>query len=234
MNFPGIVLSNDDGSLHPNYRCFEETGLEEFEYFCDRILSRLQSRDTRYKERKTKEPLSEIFTASDEAFAVLMIYNEMDRWENIPDPAALEILELSKKRKWKNTVEKKFCSATRGSSDGWKDEGKKMFNALVHNIEELRKDPATGSDFEQKLMVKWIIEKRTAEGENMDGVTYSTFQEEDEKFGKYDEDFMTKTNAYRNMQEEYEAVMKEEQERERNIQIWPYTDTEVGGIVKNV
>ena len=45
---------------------------------------------------------------------------------------------------------------------------------------------------------------------------------------------MTKTNAYRNVQEEYEAVMKEEQERERNIQIRPYMETEVGGIVKNV
>ena len=75
MNFPGIVLSNDYGSLHLNYGCFEEKGLEEFVYFCDRILSRLRSRDTRYKERKTKEPMSAIFTASDEAFALLMIYN---------------------------------------------------------------------------------------------------------------------------------------------------------------
>ena len=129
-------------------------------YFCDRILSRFRSRDTRYKERKTKEPLSAIFTAIDETFALLMIYNKMDRWENIPHPATLEISEVSKQRKWKNTVEKKFCSRTRGSYNRWKDEGKKMYNALVHRIEELRKDPATGSDFEQKLMVKWIIEKK--------------------------------------------------------------------------
>ena len=66
-------------------------------YFCDRILSQLRSRDTRYKERKTKEPLvSVIFTASDEAFALLMIYNEIDRWENIPDLATLEATEVLK------------------------------------------------------------------------------------------------------------------------------------------
>ena len=90
MNFPEIVLSKDDRSLHPNYHSFEEDGSEEFEYFCDRILSRLRPRDTKYKERTTKEPLSAIFTPSDEAFALMIIYNEIDRWESIPDPATLE------------------------------------------------------------------------------------------------------------------------------------------------
>ena len=83
MNFPKIVLSRDDGSLHPSYRRIEENGLEEFEYFFDRIMSRIRPRDTKYKDRKTKEPLSAIFTPSDEAFALLIIYNEIDRWENI-------------------------------------------------------------------------------------------------------------------------------------------------------
>ena len=61
---------------------------------------------TKYKERKTKEPLSAIFTPIDEAFALMIINNKMDRWENVPDPAILEAMEVSKKRKWKNTVEK--------------------------------------------------------------------------------------------------------------------------------
>ena len=92
--------------MHPHYRCFEDEGLKEFEYFCDRILSRLRPRDTKYRERKTKEPLSAIFTPSDEAFAMMIIYNEKNRWENIPDPATLEATEVSKKHKWKNAVEK--------------------------------------------------------------------------------------------------------------------------------
>ena len=123
MNFPKIVLCKDDGSLHPHYRSFEDEGLNEFEYFCDRILSRLRPRDTKYKERKTKEPLSAIFTPSDEAFALMILYNELDRWENISDPDTLEVMEVSKKRKWKNTVEKKFCSSTRGCADGWEEGG---------------------------------------------------------------------------------------------------------------
>ena len=103
--------------------------------------------------------MSAIFTASDEAFGLLMIYNEIDRWENIPDLATLEAMEVSKKRKWKNTVEKKFCSTTRGSSYGWKDEVEKMYYALVEKMETLRKSPVTGSDFEHKLMVRWLIKK---------------------------------------------------------------------------
>ena len=68
---------------------------------------------------------------------------------------------MSKKRKWKNTVEKKFCSTTRGSSYGWKDEWGGMYYALVvEKIETLRKNSVTGSDFEHKLMVRWLIGKK--------------------------------------------------------------------------
>ena len=205
MNIPEVVLSKEDGSSHPNYCCFDDEGLEEFEYFGDKILSRLRPRDTKYKGRKIKEPPSTNFTPSDEAFVLLMIYKEIDRWKNIPDPATLETTEVSKKPKQKNTVEKKLCSATRGSSDGWKEEGKQMYFALVGKIERtLRKDPFTGSDFEHKLMEKWLIEKKAAHGENMNGVTYSTFEEDDKRFDTNDEDFMTKTSVQRNMLAEYQ------------------------------
>ena len=225
MNFPKIVLTRDDGSLHPSYRCIEENGLEEFEYFFDRIMSRIRPRDTKYKDRKTKEPLSAIFTPSDEAFALLIIYNEIERWENIPDPVSLKTTEVSKKRRWKNTVEKKFCSATRGIMDGWKDEGKKLYYALVENIERLRKDPVTGSEFEHKLMIKWLIEKREANGENMKGITYSTFEEDKNGLDTNDTDYMTKTNAYRKLKAEYDdALMKEDKSRERIKQMDTYTE----------
>ena len=95
-----------------------------------------------------------------EAFALLKIYNEMDSDGKIFRIWLLWRQRRYKKKKVEEYREKKFCSTTRGSSDGWKDEGKKMYNALVHKIKELRKDPATGRDFEQKLMVRWIIEKK--------------------------------------------------------------------------
>ena len=65
----------------------------------------------------------------------------------------------------KYRADKKLCSATRGSSNGRKEEGKQMYFSLVEKIETLRKDLVTGSDFEHKLMVKWFIEKKAADGE---------------------------------------------------------------------
>ena len=196
-------------------------------------MSRLRPRDTKYKDRRTKEPLSAIFTPSDEAFALLIIYNEIERWENIPDPVSFERIEVSKKRKWKNNVEKKFCSTTRGSSDGWKDEGKKLYYALVENIERLRKDPVTGSEFEHKLMVKWLIEKREANGENMKGITYSTFEEDKKGLDTNNTDYMTKTNAYRKLKAEYDdELMKEVKSKERIKQMDTYI--EVSENLKNV
>ena len=75
-----------------------------------------------------------------------------------------------------------------------------MYFALVEKLKTLREDPITGSDFEHKLMVKWLSEKTAANGEIMNGVTYSsTFEEDDKRFKTNDEDFMTKSSVYRNM-----------------------------------
>ena len=208
--------------------------MEEFEYFFDRIMSRIRPRDTKYKDRKTKEPLSAIFTPSDEAFALLIIYNEIDRWENIPDPVSLETTEVTKKRKWKNTVEKKFCSATRGSTDGWKVEGKKLYYALVENIQRLRKDPITGSEFENKLMIKWLIKKKEANGENVEGITYSTFEDDERRMETNEEDYMTTTDAYRKMKAQFDAVMKENKNKERIENMDTYLETRVSENLNNV
>ena len=68
----------------------------------------------------------------------------------------------------------------------------------------------------------------------MNGVSYSTYVEDDKRLNTIDDDFMTETSAYRKMVEEYEAVMKEEKERENDIRTEQYVEGEVGGDVKNV
>ena len=127
-----------------------------------------------------------------------------------------------------------FGSATRGSSDGWKHEGKQRFFLLVEKIKTLREDPVTGSNFEHKLMVKWLSEKTGAVGENMNTVTYSIFEENDKRFKANDIDFLTNTGVYKDILAEYEAVMTEETERERNVKMETYVATEVGGKVTNI
>ena len=57
---------------------------------------------------------------------------------------------------------------------------------------------------------------------------------DDKRLNTIDDDFMTKTSAYRKIEEEYEEVMKEEKERENDIRTEQYVEGEVGGDVKNV
>ena len=68
----------------------------------------------------------------------------------------------------------------------------------------------------------------------MNGVSYSTYVEDDKRLNTIDDDFMTETSAYRKMVEEYEAVMKEEKERENNVRTELYVEGEVSEDVKNV
>ena len=83
-------------------------------------------------------------------------------------------------------------------------------------------------------MVK--IEKKSSGWRKYDewGELQHLYVEDDKRFDTNDDDFMTKTSAYRKMLEEYKAVMKEEKEREKDIQTEPYVEAEVGGNVKNV
>ena len=57
----------------------------------------------------------------------------------------------------------------------------------------------------------------------MNGITYSTCEE---RFEANDEDFMTKTSAYQDMLAEHEAVMREEKERGRIIELLTPLTTE--------
>ena len=84
--FPNVVGLDEVGNLNPKYRRWDEkNGNKEFEYFCERILSRLRPIQTRFRVRKEEDLLSTIFTPSDEAFALMIIYNEKDRWDSKPE-----------------------------------------------------------------------------------------------------------------------------------------------------
>ena len=82
--------------------------------------------------------------------------------------------------------------------------------------------------------MKWLSEETGAVGENMNTVTYSIFEENDKRFKANDIDFLTNTGVYKDILAEYEAVMTEETERERNVKMETYVATEVGGKVTNI
>ena len=103
--------------------------------------------------------MSTIFTPSDEAFALMIIYNEKDRWDSKPETENTTIDPTSepvtKKKRWDNPVQKRFCSGMSGSRDGWSKEGKRVFRHLKNQIVYLRQNNTTGVVFEKLMREKW-------------------------------------------------------------------------------
>jgi len=124
--------------LHQDYRRYEGGYDEAFEYFVTRLLARITPSRTNFRKQKHKKLLSEIFTVTDEAFVLFVLYNEMHVW--------LEQIEDKKqKKKGRELVrEKRFCN----SKEGWKFEGLQVFVSIVREIMHRRKEP---EEFDEEM-----------------------------------------------------------------------------------
>ena len=64
--------------LPPNYRRIETK--DEFKYFVNRILAAVNVKNTEYHLQKHNKKINDIFSVSDKAFALLLLFNEFKRW----------------------------------------------------------------------------------------------------------------------------------------------------------
>ena len=84
-SFPGVLKMNttnkDEPLLPKHYGKYGLEGKEEFEYFVKTLLSEVQPKRTRYKRLRGQETISDRFTASDEAFALIVLDNELHVWD---------------------------------------------------------------------------------------------------------------------------------------------------------
>lgn len=161
-SFPGSVLVEESidettGKVTYNlpeaYRTME--GKAEFEYFVERILSAINSSTTGYRRRRRRHKLSEIFHETDEAFALLMLRNEWDRWE-LSGQKQGERLTQEERR----STPKKFTeNAAPGSPEGWSLAGRELYSQL---IEEVSRRRATPESMEMETNI--LIEGREAGG----------------------------------------------------------------------
>ena len=143
--------------LHPQYRAYSDADNSEFYYFVTRILSSVNARNNDFNgnKRGTENLLSEIFSVEDEAFALLMLYNELHVWES----------GLKKKKDGSVKMEqKRFCDAKSGRRIGWALEGKVLFYKLCAEIKDLRRNPQTGELFEKQMRERFREECRRKNG----------------------------------------------------------------------
>eukprot|EP00536_Pseudo-nitzschia_multiseries_P016912 jgi/Psemu1/48351/gm1.48351_g len=108
-SFPGTVLITDTQDvnsenryqLHKDYR---RKNSPEFKYFMKRILGAVSPKQTDFKRKSVRMTISTIFTPSDEAFALLFLYNGYDSNEG-QDLYEYLVSELEERREEQQSKE---------------------------------------------------------------------------------------------------------------------------------
>ena len=143
-SFPGTLKlrsgKDREPILHPNY---QREASVEFEYFVENILERVRPRRTKYKQQKGTNLISEIFTATDEAFALFVLYNEHHVW--------LEQDKLMKEGKKGSELhlEKRFVNGRSGDKDGLPLKAMRFFIKLTKEVRTRRNET---KDMERMFM----------------------------------------------------------------------------------
>ena len=107
-----------------------------FYYFVERILSAVNAQITKFEKQKSNVKISEMFSVSDEVFAVMIIEyykKEMeitDHWKG-----------LKEVEKWSTLSSWIYSSRIKGvHNNSWSEEGMKILYDWCCKIQELRKD----------------------------------------------------------------------------------------------
>jgi hypothetical protein len=163
-SFPGTVRvdyregqNGKDGKLDENYRRYDfqkEDG--DFRWFVENILSAVRPTKTRFNRDRGRKLLSQIFTCSDEAYALLMIVNELHVWEEKSLRVSTEDEELTgegstRKKRFVATKGRLFSNAKSGSKDGWDVEGILLYQTLVDQVKK-RREEALSVDWEKRYL----------------------------------------------------------------------------------
>ena len=156
-SFPGTIsLKKHKGKiiLDPKYRKYNECKNEEFDYFTRQILAVSNPNVNKYKERKYKDLISDIYTVADEAFGLLIIYNKCHVWRK-QDKQIKRGESVTRERK-------RFCDGKSGNRQGWTSEGIKLYNSLCKQVNVRRNETKN-----EELMIRkrFVEEKKATEND---------------------------------------------------------------------
>ena len=142
--FPGVLElqhNNKNASLlHENYGAYypdgdpegngNPEGFHEFKCFVSELLTRVQPGRTKFAKAKTHKCVSECFTVSDEAFALMVIDNELHAWD---EQIAMSNSKLRVKKKYTDGHGKK-----KSTHCGWSKRGIKIYRQLEEEVKRQR------------------------------------------------------------------------------------------------
>eukprot|EP00535_Pseudo-nitzschia_heimii_P000003 CAMPEP_0197180096 /NCGR_PEP_ID=MMETSP1423-20130617/4826_1 /TAXON_ID=476441 /ORGANISM="Pseudo-nitzschia heimii, Strain UNC1101" /LENGTH=420 /DNA_ID=CAMNT_0042630117 /DNA_START=267 /DNA_END=1529 /DNA_ORIENTATION=- len=181
-------------TLNPDYRKLGKLGSvsKDLEYFVTRILPAVHPAGHDFDRYKRSRRLTEIFDVSDEAFALLVVYNESHIWiadakekllqaeqekqQQEEEAAAAEgnaAAAVGGKRKAGEAQQqppakkpprptKHLTHGDGGRHPGWSVEGLNLYNSLCQAIQKLRDDPQTGQKLEDRLKKRFARAQQKA------------------------------------------------------------------------
>ena len=159
--------------LPDKYRVGEtQADFDNLKYFFSRMVVGCNATTHEFRHGKAKKRVSKIFSVSDEAYALLVIYNEVHRWKvdaekdankrvvgTIQNRTPEQQGQSGEKRKRESPRERKrFTDSGSGDKEGWSLEGRKLYQELCKRIEELRQIPCTGEMIEERMRKTFAME----------------------------------------------------------------------------
>ena len=147
------LVTDDKGAIviNPEYR----SDNTEFHYYINRIMAAINPTCSKFSQRKCRDLISEIYSITDEAFGLLVIYNEHQVWMD------QEEMKMNGDKGKMIKKRKRFCSGNSGSKQGWSDTGLDLFNSLCHQIKERQEKTV---EFETLIRQKFVTESNRTRG----------------------------------------------------------------------
>ena len=159
LNLPSCLLNelyiDAENNTLTKYRKYDSANNECFYYFVTRILAAVNVSNTNFNNRKTTELISQIFSVTDEALALLILENELHVWKEQRKP---------QNEQNTNNLKRNYVNGQSGKHKSWSKEGKKRFHTLCIHIKELRLHSEFGNKLEQDMKERFLGE--TENGKN--------------------------------------------------------------------
>lgn len=122
---------------------------EEFRYFISRMVPTMNPSGHQFLLKRGIELVSDILSASDEAYALMVIYNEIHRWDADVQNDNRSGEPHSRKE---TKLPKKFNFSKSGQKDGWSIEGRQLFGKLHKEITKRHaENKLNGSKLEEAI-----------------------------------------------------------------------------------
>ena len=156
-DFPGtldlMVEKDEDGEigdgpyLHPEYRKYKNNNNEEFEYFMMRLMERINPKQNKFNARCDTDLIREIYTVSDEAYGLLILFAQKEVWDK---------QKVDKKNGIQGSALKKRKNNLLNDGYGWNWDEINLYGALMAEITTRRQESVA---LEKHLMKVWKDDK---------------------------------------------------------------------------